>query len=156
MLYAQFISKSSNDTLNNYSEARQLYHSSNTLYYASVKYNYGTSLYSLLVIKSDTMLNTLWSKNLSTEDIYSIDNLYELKDSSILLNGFCYDDSLNRSYNVLININQNGDTIWTRKIFDQQYDTYLRVLLLTSLTRSVSEVFSLPLLLLRSNPLNHQ
>ena len=128
MLSAQFISKSSNDTLNNYSEARQLYHSSNTLYYASVKYNYGTSLYSLLVIKSDTILSTLWSKDISTEDIYSIDNLYELEDSSILLNGFCYDDTLNRSYNVLININQNGDTIWTRKIFHQQYDLYLRVL----------------------------
>ncbi len=128
MLSAQFISKSSNDTLNNYSEAKQLYHSLNTLYYASLKYNYSSSLNSIVFIKSDTLLNTIWSKNISIEEMFSIDNLYELKDSSILLNGFCYDDSLDKYYSVLINLNQNGDTIWTRKIFDIQYDVLLRVL----------------------------
>ncbi|MFN0190289.1 MAG: T9SS type A sorting domain-containing protein [Bacteroidia bacterium] len=127
ILYAQFISKSSNDTLNNYSEARQLYHSSNTLYYASIKYNYSSSLNSIVFIKSDTMLNILWSKIMNIEEIVALDNLFELSDSSILLNGFCYDDSLDKVYNVLINFNQNGDTIWTRKIFDQQYDIGLSI-----------------------------
>ena len=132
MSSAQFISKSSNDTLNNYSEARQLYHSTNTLYYASIKYNYSSSLNRILLIKSDTLLNTLWSKILNIEEIVTLDNLFELSDSSILLNGFCYDDSLDKVYNVLINFNQNGDTIWTRKIFDPQFDIGLSIFKLFS------------------------
>ncbi len=125
---AQFISKSTNDTLNNYSEARQLYHSSNHLFYTSIKYNYSSGLTSLVIIKSDTLLNTLWSKNISLEEIVSIDNLFELSDSSILLNGFCYNDSTDKVYNVLINFNQDGDTLWTRNLSDQQRNMSLIIL----------------------------
>jgi PKD repeat protein len=73
--------------------------------------------YNLLVVKTDTIGDTLWSKMYGSGGTNRCYDIVETYDNSYLFTGSTTGFSVGNNRMFLIKINQNGDTLWTRTFY---------------------------------------
>ena len=82
----------------------------------------------IIVIKIDTNNNVIWSKAYGDTNYNSTVEIRELNDSNLLLIGFNINTPANYFSSIIIKMDQNGDTLWTKIIYDSIQHVFLKYL----------------------------
>lgn len=114
---AQYVTLVSNNTSGSQYISDLIQHT-NSNYYITGTIDPGSfGNWDIFVSKLDTNNDLLWSKVCGDAYYNQGLNIVELSDSNILITGYSSNPPGN-SWTTLIKLNQNGDTLWSRSIFD--------------------------------------
>jgi hypothetical protein len=73
---------------------------------------------SIIAIRTDSIGDTLWIKNLTSTELQSINSIVQTSDSNFILGGYIGNPNTSNQKVLLVKMSGSGDTLWTRTYTD--------------------------------------